>query len=105
MRSNQALPTQKDDDVEANLSIRSTGLPYPSCAICLDPFQKGEDVCSAQNKLCTHEFHLTCIFPWLLKSQECPCCRRDYLSVEQDAMEPYLRESATQNLSTSLHSI
>jgi Ring finger domain len=63
----------ENGDEESNPAV-------PSCAICLDPFQDGEDVCSAQNTQCTHEFHLTCIFPWLLKSQECPCCRRDYLS-------------------------
>ena len=51
------------------------------CAICLESFQNGEDICVAQNVDCHHEFHLNCIFPWLLKSQDCPCCRRDYLTI------------------------
>jgi hypothetical protein len=62
----------------SNSSFKS----YPSCAICLDRFKDGEDICSAQNKECPHEFHLECLFPWLLKSQDCPCCRRDYLTIE-----------------------
>jgi Ring finger domain len=59
----------------------------PNCAICLERFKSGEDICTAQNKDCTHEYHLECIFPWLLKSQDCPCCRRDYLTVGADASE------------------
>lgn len=54
---------------------------YPGCAICLERFKNGEDICCAQNQDCPHEFHLVCLFPWLLKSQDCPCCRRDYLSI------------------------
>ena len=53
----------------------------PCCAICLERFKNGEDICCAQNQDCPHEFHLECLFPWLLKSQDCPCCRRDYLSI------------------------
>jgi Ring finger domain len=72
--------TTEDDDLESC---------YPSCAICLDLFKEGEDICSAQNKDCWHEFHLECIFPWLLESQNCPCCRRDYLTFENDASEVF----------------
>lgn len=52
------------------------------CAICLEEFAEGEDVCTSQNDECPHLFHCTCAFEWLLKSQECPCCRRDYLTIE-----------------------
>jgi Ring finger domain len=53
----------------------------PSCAICLEQFTDGEDICASQNKQCPHQFHLNCAFKWLLTSQECPCCRRDYLTI------------------------
>jgi Ring finger domain len=75
--------TKEDDDLESCLSFEQ----HPSCAICLDRFKEGEDICSAQNKNCRHEFHLECIFPWLLKSQDCPCCRRDYLTADTDVSE------------------
>lgn len=71
-------------DLESNIPVNtvpSTDKGYPGCAICLERFKNGEDICSAQNAECPHEFHLDCLFPWLLKSQDCPCCRRDYLSV------------------------
>jgi hypothetical protein len=81
------MSKDEDDDIESNLSVGefttggSNQKSFPSCAICLDRFRAGEDICSAQNEECPHEFHLECLFPWLLKSQDCPCCRRDYLSI------------------------
>ena len=47
----------------------------------MESFHSGEDICVAQNADCHHEFHLNCIIPWLLQSQDCPCCRRDYLTI------------------------
>ena len=66
-------------DMESNIPSIDKG--YPGCAICLERFKDSEDICCAQNAECPHEFHLECLFPWLLKSQDCPCCRRDYLSI------------------------
>lgn len=60
---------------------------HQSCAICLDQFEDGEDICSSQNRHCKHQFHLSCTFEWLLKSQECPCCRRDYLTIENSTLD------------------
>ena len=89
------LTIESDIDVESNMADSdvdsiddnddngvASPKAYPSCAICLERFHDGEDICSAQHKECPHEFHLECLFPWLLKSQDCPCCRRDYLSIE-----------------------
>jgi Ring finger domain len=67
----------------------------PSCAICLDPFTVGQDICISQNDHCPHQFHLACAFEWLLKSQECPCCRRDYLTVGQQSSTKDLGPSET----------
>lgn len=55
---------------------------YSYCAICLDRFVHDEDICVSQDAQCIHVFHLECLYPWLLKSQDCPCCRRDFLSVK-----------------------
>lgn len=57
--------------------------PCRSCAICLEQFQNGDNVCSSQNPNCDHVYHVSCILDWLLKSQECPCCRRNYLSIDR----------------------
>lgn len=86
-----SLHIDAESDIESNMpgsnasqTFEDVASPkaFPSCAICLDRFRNGEDICLAQNKECPHEFHLECLFPWLLKSQDCPCCRRDYLSIE-----------------------
>jgi hypothetical protein len=42
-------------------------------------------MCVSANQQCPHQFHVKCIFDWLLKSQDCPCCRRDYLSIAPPA--------------------
>jgi Ring finger domain len=62
--------------------IADVGESHQNCAICLERFEDGEDICSSQNPNCKNVFHLHCIFDWLLKSQACPCCRRDYLSID-----------------------
>jgi Ring finger domain len=77
--------SNQENDLESNLSFGTTR--QPSCAICLDRFKSGEDICSSRNKDCPHEFHLDCIFSWLLQSQDCPCCRRDYITIEADVSE------------------
>lgn len=65
-------------------SIRSdtTDVDADRCAICLDRFKDGDEICTSQNKSCSHEFHRKCIFKWLLENEDCPCCRRNYLSLE-----------------------
>ena len=44
------------------------------CAICLDNFWEGDEVCSSPNTDCNHVFHYDCIYQWLLKHDECPYC-------------------------------
>ncbi|KAL9253947.1 E3 ubiquitin-protein ligase MBR1-like protein [Drosera capensis] len=43
-----------------------------SCTICLDVYEKGQNV----GKLdCTHKFHFECIKAWLLRKNSCPLCK------------------------------
>jgi hypothetical protein len=49
------------------------------CAICLVEYQDGDEVSWSHNRYCGHAFHRDCIIEWLLTSDECPCCRRNYL--------------------------
>ena len=49
------------------------------CSICLEAFAAGEEVSWSRNKECTHCYHQECISQWLIKHDECPVCRNDYL--------------------------
>jgi len=60
---------------------------HMTCHICLCDYERGQEVCSSQNGHCDHMFHKSCIFEWLLKHNECPCCRRDFISVEKAPTE------------------
>jgi len=54
------------------------------CAICIERFTAGEEMCCSHDKDCVHKFHRSCITAWLLKHEDCPCCRRNYLDFESD---------------------
>jgi hypothetical protein len=48
------------------------------CCICLEEFRVGERIC--QSYACSHVFHFDgCMLEWLMRHDECPICRRDYL--------------------------
>ncbi len=45
----------------------------PSCAICLEDFDKDDEIKMLN---CKHYFHKTCLEDWLKKNGTCPYCRR-----------------------------
>jgi hypothetical protein len=52
----------------------------PTCAICLESYRAGDRVARARNDKCLHhQFHEDCVTRWLLKHNECPCCRINVL--------------------------
>jgi len=55
-----------------------------TCAICLGEYEEGENICRSINSYCKHAFHKDCIVEWLMKHNECPCCRKDYLSTNDE---------------------
>lgn len=59
-----------------------------SCAICIMEYQDKDEICWSHNERCTHVFHRECIMTWLLRHDECPCCRHDFLSLENDEENP-----------------
>ena len=46
----------------------------------MNEYKANEEVCWSKNRECQHEFHRTCLVPWLLKNNHCPCCRSNYLA-------------------------
>ena len=68
-----------------------------ACPICFEEYSIGDDMCMSRNSTCSHVFHAECMTNWLMKSDNCPLCRADYLredtandgdSVEDTARAP-----------------
>lgn len=51
-----------------------------ACAICLDEYAEGDDVCASFNRRCKHVFHRSCIIDWLMSDDTCPCCRQNFIA-------------------------
>lgn len=60
------------------------------CPICLDTFKKDQSFSQARGGQCKHIFHEYCLTPWLLKHDDCPCCRKKIIDestlLEDDIM-------------------
>ncbi|KAL5234628.1 hypothetical protein ACI65C_002038 [Semiaphis heraclei] len=46
------------------------------CAVCIEPYKPSEVV---RILPCRHEFHKSCVDPWLLEHRTCPMCKMDIL--------------------------
>mmetsp|Transcript_28610 Transcript_28610/g.52256 ORF Transcript_28610/g.52256 Transcript_28610/m.52256 type:complete len:99 (-) Transcript_28610:196-492(-) len=68
------------------------------CVICFSDYEEGDHVCWSRNTMCHHVFHRECVAEWLLRHDECPCCRLNYLSTcsleSSDEHDPSLLPSA-----------
>ena len=49
------------------------------CPICLEKFEEGQDLSRSQKRICNHTFHAKCLEPWLMKHDDCPCCRTTFI--------------------------
>jgi len=74
------------------------------CPICLISFKQGESVRALGS--CGHSFHRGCIDLWLLRSPECPLCKRNVLSKDKESNDdetvaslpaPEMAESTVRN--------
>jgi len=66
-----------DDNESANGSLCT--VDRMMCSVCLEPYKAGDLVSWSIKEECNHVFHYRCIYPWLLKSEQCPICRSKYL--------------------------
>ena len=77
-----ALEFENDDKSQETVELGETLEEHEDCAqcaICLEKFQEGDQLCSSRNMDCKHVFHSECIYRWLLKHEECPYCRQIFL--------------------------
>ena len=60
---------------EANDSTQSplNSLDEYSCTVCLGEYRCGDKV---RTLPCMHQYHMTCIDPWLLENGNCPMCKQ-----------------------------
>jgi len=61
---------------------KSNILENRECPICWEPYQVGQKICWSPNKKCSHAFHADCMIMWLMKKDDCPMCRSNYLRVK-----------------------
>ena len=53
------------------------------CPICIERYKEGEEIAWSLNERCHHAFHYGCISDWLMKHDECPMCRMNYLNLDE----------------------
>lgn len=97
-RETQTIPPNDsaDPDVQA------------ACAICMEEYREGDEICWSHNERCLHAFHRECIIEWLIRHDDCPCCRHNFLSLdddpEDDEMERDETSESPENDATVQHS-
>jgi hypothetical protein len=71
------------------------------CIICLNDYAEGDILCWSQNSKCQHFMHKECAAEWLMRHEECPLCRHNYLSLDDDddhIDEPLNGEAGNRNV-------
>jgi hypothetical protein len=65
--------------VDVDEAIENSMRDEHLCFICLESITLGEDVAWSENLDCEHVFHKDCIVLWLQRSNDCPCCRQNFV--------------------------
>lgn len=77
-RAKSNLVLHEGDDEESGMDL---------CAICLCPYENGDQICWSNNQSCPHHFHAACGIAWLAKHEDCPICRNEYLVEPEEETE------------------
>lgn len=91
----EGLPPPASKELVKNLKSRLVTVDDEKCAICLLP----NDSLDGHKFLqlpCNHEFHDTCILPWLEKTNSCPMCRQEMKTDDIDYEESKRRKQRQQ---------
>ena len=69
----EQLPT--DEDLSPNVDSTHD----ECCAICLEPYAVGDDLCTGKTEKCSHVFHEHCMVEWIRRHNRCPICRANLM--------------------------
>jgi E3 ubiquitin-protein ligase RNF181 len=101
----KGLPPPASKELVKSLKSRLVTCDDDKCPICLLPNEN----LTGQKFLqlpCNHEFHDTCILPWLEKTNSCPMCRQEMKTDDPDYEESKrrkLRQKAREEELEMLH--
>jgi hypothetical protein len=76
--SSSSTSSNTDGDGSSITSTTSTDIittHHEDCPVCLEKFQSNDQFSWSKTLKCQHIFHSDCLHPWLMKHDDCPCCR------------------------------
>ena len=91
---NQTDDTIVDTDADADGAVDTKTEAYAdsmapqSCSICYEEYKPGEEIAWSNNKHCRHDYHMNCIVEWLMKHDDCPTCRAEYILDKESPSDP-----------------
>lgn len=65
-----------DEDL---LSTNNNSKHDDRCAICLEVYAVGDDLCTGKTENCCHAFHKHCMIDWIESHNRCPICRSNLI--------------------------
>lgn len=81
----ESLPPPASKEVVKNLPEKVVSKDDECCTICIKPNEEENEVFLVLP--CKHNFHRSCILPWLEKTNSCPLCRQELLTDDENYEE------------------
>nr|XP_029715781.1 E3 ubiquitin-protein ligase RNF181 [Aedes albopictus] len=76
------LPPPASKEVVKNLPEKVVTKEDERCTICIKPNEEENEIFLVLP--CKHDFHKSCIMPWLEKTNSCPLCRHELLTDDEN---------------------